>query len=258
MRPTRVMSYANVARGRHEQLGIEPRNPNVGRARIRPQELRNAKANLRPVVSVHASPRYHTIQAQRVVGMQGHEFTDFARKVRTDVAKLDSGHTGSQMLQDVHQRTDGRRMVNQIRMNLGGAPLPDLGVNIVDSARTGMGPMAEIHSNPHAYLNHSQGYAYGSRGSGTTIHTSQNQIPSIGVNPPIPSFVTLGHEMVHANRAQMGIMRAPNIMDPVPFRQEEIRTVGLTPYLQSASENSIRYEHGLPPRPTYTGNPYLG
>jgi hypothetical protein len=77
---------------------------------------------------------------------------------------------------------------------------------------------------------------------------------------PSLAYVTLGHELLHASRALLGTGYRPYLGEPRIDRdsgaaEEEIRTVGIGPYQDEyPSENAIRAEHGLVPRPDYDGN----
>lgn len=83
-----------------------------------------------------------------------------------------------------------------------------------------------------------------------------------GDGQPDPSlaYVFLGHELIHASRTLQGTQYrvsrgSPDVDEDSGAAEEELRTVGIGRYEDEyPSENAIRREHGLAPRPSYSGN----
>lgn len=74
------------------------------------------------------------------------------------------------------------------------------------------------------------------------------------------SFVTLGHELIHASHVLHGNQYNVPLGNPAcdsdnPAAEEELRTTGVGPWRdEPLSENAMRRELGLPERASYCGN----
>jgi len=96
-------------------------------------------------------------------------------------------------------------------------------------------------SSAYVFLNPNTTVSINDRGKG--VHS----------NDPNIMFVSLAHELIHALRILRGFYKTPSeegIESVLAARiGEEYRAIGLGKYaLNDISENSIRYEHGLPLR----------
>jgi short subunit dehydrogenase-like uncharacterized protein len=71
-----------------------------------------------------------------------------------------------------------------------------------------------------------------------------------------PSFIGLAHELVHAQRNQVGVAVLREGGAGFGAVRDELETVGLLggPQQQTTTENLIREEHGIPLRLTYSGH----
>jgi len=89
-------------------------------------------------------------------------------------------------------------------------------------------------------------------GSASTVYYNPNRTQiGDGSEPWMtrPPAVGLGHEMVHADDASKGQQVRG---ETGGTRNRELQAVGLPPYARKEpSENSLRRDLGLPPRPTY-------
>lgn len=244
------MGYQRYRQYRRAQMGpIGPMN------NITPQMLQTAGANLRRTDYGIASARYDKMHIRRDVGQSPTQFVDFMQSTRSALAKLDSRPVGRQMLTD---------------LNAGNRPDLDIANNDLVETNVHFRQYATNSNryNPENFLpNDDEAHRFnGVSGAGNVtsrVRWNPNLLVSDGHRP---AFIGLGHELVHAWRGMTGnavrrdaLNTGPAInrrLNPLLSLRDEFETVGLhaTPrHLNAPTENALRGEHGIAPRPVYSG-----
>ncbi|RAP58326.1 hypothetical protein BTJ49_05055 [Oleiagrimonas sp. MCCC 1A03011] len=238
------MSYADVARGKHKQLGVEPIHPNHGRAKITGQELTGQKSQLRKVGLMPAMSGYDHLSLQRKRGQSSHGFTDFMVDTRRALHTLDSQPQGKSLLSQLNNGPSPSMVDFHSTVMIADARTRD------DQGNTAK-PQGMLAFRDKPLKHDSPGF-----GEATTVHYNPDIKKSDGSRP---AFIGLGHELVHALRNQTGMAVDTNALDHMPKRKllhtqiEEFETVGLLKAPQGITENSLRKEHGIAPRTEYSG-----
>ncbi len=186
-------------------------------------------------------PNYDHIKIKRARHQSSHDFADFMRDARSQIATLASKPQGASLLNQIEHNARTRAADNRALAPDSWRRKPSLDLHVYDSVAMGDGGGVQRPVGPR-----------GSEHSPTRGSASDILIRRVGANfgrdrPYMPTFVSTGHEMVHALRAQKGIQSRSRM-------EEELETVGgifRTPSPQGVTENSIRREHGLPKRNRY-------
>ncbi|ADX47300.1 hypothetical protein Acav_3399 [Paracidovorax avenae ATCC 19860] len=205
--------------------------------------------------------RYPSIQV-------GSTSPSFRRDVKEALEKIDSRPSGSRLLQQIEGLATREKKVTIVEAQAGQAPV----------ARPRLTP-SQIHKLPSSptqsqfeetLLKNAGGSNWRkTRGTASEIpwnkYTAEPEVDSRGVPiegaNPANAFITLAHELVHAKHHLAGTMMyggGPVTREASSSRtdagREELRAVGLGEYASTGepSENSIRAEHGLPQRTSYS------
>lgn len=206
--------------------------------------------------STHASTTHDRFVVNRGANMTGTQFADFVVSTRRAMTQLDSGHTGHQMLAQTNQRLSAAHGNVFITHSAG-----------VNDAADNFG--AARYQNPANAMFRQANGARGAGGIGTTVNWNPENRDVNGVGRP--SFIGLGHELVHAWRNAHGatLHRRPaaDMFNPLLLNQfpnlrrdrhaavgmDEGQTVGLSRLIHEwmPSENALRAEHGVQARRSY-------
>jgi hypothetical protein len=167
---------------------------------------------------------------------------DFGIKTATALQKIKQGTSGKKLLDDISHYSSGGKRTVTIRDAGSRGPINTRSVpGSSSSSGGGFWPFAKSRaSSASTQWSPDQGMPIESNGE---VRLSGN---------PEESFVCLGHELVHAKNIMRGTdegSRGSRTDPSTPAGIEEWRAIGLGDYYnRSPSENSIRAEHGLPPR----------
>ncbi len=160
------------------------------------------------------------------------------------------GKKTASALQQIKQGSSGRKLLDDISHYSSGGKKT---VTIRDA-----GPHGAVYTRPESGGSSSGFWPFtkSKKGSSASTHWSPDQgmsIDSSGKASRVPgnsedSFISLGHELVHAKNIMRGTDAGyeGSRTDPsTPLGMEEWRAIGLGEYYnRSPSENSIRTEHG--------------
>ncbi|MBX3714111.1 MAG: hypothetical protein KF800_19280 [Lysobacter sp.] len=210
---------------------------------ITPDALQAQRARLRSVSQMPAMPMFNNIALRREAGQSAEHFTDFMVDTRRALHTIDSRPVGHAMLS-----------------NLNTAPNPSMRdfrtrVTISDSRFTnaGMNPAAGNHARSEGFLHTREGLPVDSTpgmGEASRVYFNPTINHSDGFRP---AFVGLAHELVHAERNQLGVSVDRQGGNGLRVVRDELETVGLLAHPQPTTENAIRAEHGIPLRTAYSG-----
>ncbi|KGI78844.1 hypothetical protein LF63_0102610 [Oleiagrimonas soli] len=239
------MSYAEVARGKHMKLGVQPIHPSFGLAKLTGQELTQQKGKLRKVGLMPAMSGYDHLSLMRKRGQSNHGFTDFMVDTRRALHTLDSQPQGKSLLTQLNAGENRSLIDFHSTVMIGDARMRE------EKKGNTAKPQGFLGFRERPLKHESLGF-----GEASTVHYNPDIKRSDDARP---AFIGLGHELVHALRNQKGLAVDTNNLDHIPKRKqlmtqiEEFETVGLLKAPQGITENSLRKEHGIAPRTQYSG-----
>ncbi|WCM94749.1 type III secretion system effector protein [Acidovorax sp. NCPPB 2350] len=191
----------------------------------------------------------------------------FRNDVVEALEKINEGPSGRRLLQQIEGLSTREKVVTIVEAGANVAPVATARLTPRQQNKLGEHPWQHEHDS--AIMKYAGGSSrFKTRGTASEIpwnkHTaepnlSRQGVPTEGTNPD-EAFITLAHELVHAKHHLAGTMKGDGTLTrdascaSTPSGKEELRAVGLGKYANSGepSENSIRREHGLPKRETYS------
>ena len=211
---------------------------------------------------------YHGIYAQSSGHTRSNE--DFARCANTHLDAINSGTTGNQLLRQISELA--RRSDHKLTICKSDHPTTEPvlsrsqrerhpNLTSYSTIRETAGRAYALKKSWRANEGCSAIICWSSRVSKTILDSDGD---AIGHEQSTTDMVsTLGHELVHAKHMMAGTWKG-SYEDPLDSStnagKEELRAVGLGKYKyrksHEPSENSIRAEHGLPKRRSYSWENY--
>lgn len=177
---------------------------------------------------------------------------EFFSNVKMSLNILRSKPVGKQVIEEISKRCEltGNKVVIEFSTIATAVPAPA----IDDTTRAKLSSPGE----GKLHMGDAPNKIVGNGGSCAVVRWNPSHtIPFTNVQRP--SYISLGHELVHAHHFVHGTCKRP-VTDVVMLEkgvdsglaEEEARTVGLGPYADEAlCENTIRHEWGQPKRTEY-------
>lgn len=210
---------------------------------ITPDALAAGRAGLRSRAIMPATSMHDNISLVRRRGQSAEHFSDFMVETRRALHTIGSQPIGRQMLDDLNAGLNTSVLDGRSTVTISDARFGRQGYN----ANAGNNATGENAGNARQGLGINT--ALGA-GAATMVHFNPTITRSDGRRP---AFIGLAHELVHAERNQMGAAIDRQGGNPVRELRDELETVGLLPGPQPTTENAIRNEHGIGNRTAYGG-----
>ncbi len=212
---------------------------------ITPEALQAQRQQLRTRRMIPATSMHDNITLRREAGQSAEHFTDFMVDSRRALHTIASQPQGHALLTDLehgpHYSFNDRRS----RVVISDSRFTPTGYN--PNAGNGAGAFGALNTRERLPVDSTPGF-----GEASWVFFNPTITRSDG---PRPAFVGLAHELVHAQRNQVGVAVERHGDFDLGAVRDELETVGLlpTPQTQTTTENAIRQEHGIGPRQSYSG-----
>ncbi len=206
---------------------------------ITPEALQAQRQQLRTRRMIPATSMHNDITLRREAGQSAEHFTDFMVDTRRALHTIASQPQGHALLADLEGGQHYNIHDGHSRVVISDSRFTPTGYN--PNAGNSAGALGGLNTRERLPVDSTPGFGEASR-----VFFNPTIIRSDG---PRPAFVGLAHELVHAQRNQMGVAVERYGEFGLGAVRDELETVGLlpTPPTQITTENAIGHEQGIGP-----------